>query len=82
VTARVPSGVRRPSARVRFAAALEALPERDRLVLTLRLVEGLSTLEAAGALRMPTSEVEQRMASALRTLSDELASGRAVGRVA
>src|SRR5262249_39583586 len=39
------------SLRTRVAAALEAMPERDRLVLALRLLEGLSPLESAGAPR-------------------------------
>jgi DNA-directed RNA polymerase specialized sigma24 family protein len=71
VKPRVTSGGRRLPERARLAAALEALPEMDRLVLSLRLIEGLSTLETAGALRVKADEVEKRMASALLKLSPQ-----------
>jgi DNA-directed RNA polymerase specialized sigma24 family protein len=70
---RLPAGIRRLPPRVRLAAAIEALPETDRLVLTLRLVEGLSALEAAGAMRLRVTEVEKRTASSLMALARELA---------
>ena len=66
------SGVGEAPTREHVAAALETLPELDRVVLSLRLLEGLSTLEAAGALRVTTHEVEKRTATALRLLSREL----------
>lgn len=68
---RLPSGVSRLPVRVRLAAAVEALPERDRLVLVLRLVEGLTALEAAGALKLTVRETEQRYAAALHVLARE-----------
>ena len=67
---------RRPSretpslpARVRLSAALEALTETDRLVLSLHLLEGLHTLEIAGALHLTVREVEQRRVAALTTVA-------------
>lgn len=72
--ARLPSRVRSLPTRVRLAAAIDALPETDRLVLSMRLLEGLSTLEAAGALRLTVREVEKRMATALLVLTHELGS--------
>ena len=66
------SADRGSEARVRVAAALEALPEQDRLLLSMRLLEGLTTLESAGALRMTTAEVERRTALALRVLSRQI----------
>ncbi len=62
---RLPSAVRRLPSRVRLAVALEAMPEPDRVVLALRLLEGLTAAEAAGALRMSAREVEQRLGLAL-----------------
>ena len=59
-------------ARVRVVAALDALPELDRLVLSLHLLEGLTPLEAAGALRLSEQELSRRTQSALRTLSRRL----------
>ena len=58
--------------RERIESALATLAEADRLALSLRLLEGLSTLETAGAMRVKVSEVEKRLASALRVLSHEL----------
>ena len=69
-------------ARKRLAAALEVLPELDRLVLSLRLLEGLSALEAAGALQVSAREVERRTLSASRVLSRELGIRPAARRVA
>lgn len=69
---RLPDDVRRLPPRVRLAAALEALPETDRLVLSLRLLEGLSSLETAGALRISVNEVEKRMSAATARLTLEL----------
>src|SRR5215471_7068382 len=49
---RLPTAVRRLPLRVRLAAAIERLPESQRLVLALRLLDGLSTIETAGALKL------------------------------
>jgi DNA-directed RNA polymerase specialized sigma24 family protein len=69
-------------ARKRVVAALEALPEPERLVLSLRLLDGLSPLEAAGALQLSAREVERRTLSAWRALSRQLGIRRPVRRVA
>ncbi len=79
---RLPAAVRRLPTRVRLAAALEALPEHDRLILALRLLEGLTALEAAGALRMGAREVEQRLGLALSSLARELGERSSLRRAA
>ncbi len=79
---RLPSGVGRLPSRVRLAAAIEALPEVDRLVLALRLLEGLSAQEAAGALRLPAAEIEKRTASAMLQLSREIGVDQPLRRAA
>jgi len=63
--------------RARIAAAIEALPGLDRLVLALRLLDRLSALETAGALRLPAREVEERTRLALATLAGQAAPARA-----
>ena len=68
--------IRRPSARDRRASA------RERLVLSLRLLEGLSAPEAAAALHVTAREVEQRTSVALRSLAQELALRAALKRAA
>jgi len=82
VSGRLPEDVLRLPERVRLAAAIEALPDQDRLVLAMRLLEGLSALEAAGALRCPEREVEQRYQTALLTLARELGARVAARRAA
>ncbi|HEY6194965.1 MAG TPA: hypothetical protein VI504_07990 [Candidatus Eisenbacteria bacterium] len=79
---RPPSRDRRASARERLAAAVQALPELERLVLSLRLLEGLSALESAAALRVTAREVELRTTEAMRSLAQELAARAAVRRAA
>jgi len=71
---RLPATVRRLPARVRVAAAIEALEPEARRVLTLRLVEGLSALETAGALRLPARRVERLLIEALERIVAETAS--------
>ena len=72
MSARLPDAVRRLPLRVRLAAAIERLPDAQRLVLALRLLDGLSTLEAAGALKLSAREVEARFTAALEVIADEL----------
>lgn len=72
MNARLPKKVAALPLRVRLAAALEALPETDRRVLTLRLLEGLSASETAGALNLRRADVERRTTLALTNLSTEL----------
>ncbi len=79
---RPPSRDRRASARERLAAAVQALPELERLVLSLRLLEGLSALETAAALSITARGVEQRTNVALRSLAQELAARAALRRAA
>ena len=71
---RVPSG----ASKNRMAAldeALEQLPERQRLAVTLRHIEGLSNPEIAEALETGVEAVESLTARAKRALS-ALLSGR------
>jgi DNA-directed RNA polymerase specialized sigma24 family protein len=82
VKSRELSADRVAEARRHLAVALGALPELDRQVLSLRLLDGLTLLEAAGALRLTTREVERRTESAMRVLSRELGIRRAARRVA
>ena len=79
---RAPSVDRVAESRRRLAVALGTLPEMDRLILSLRLLEGLSALEAAGALRISRHEVERRTLAASRVLSRELGIRGAARRVA
>ena len=69
---RLPKHVDRLPVRVRLAAAIESLPEAERLVLSLRLLEGLSPLEAAGALKLEVREVEVRMNAAMDVLRQDM----------
>jgi DNA-directed RNA polymerase specialized sigma24 family protein len=78
----VESADRVAEARKRLAAALDALPELDRVVLSLRLLDGLSVLEVAGALHVPVSEVERRTLAASRVLARQLGVRRSQRRVA
>jgi DNA-directed RNA polymerase specialized sigma24 family protein len=59
--------------RARVATALAALAETDRLVLALDLLEGLTVLEIAGALKLKVREVEQRRVAALAAVTRALA---------
>jgi DNA-directed RNA polymerase specialized sigma24 family protein len=61
-----------PGARARIAATLAALAEADRLVLALHLLEDLTVLEIAGALKLKAREVEQRRRAALTAIAREL----------
>lgn len=69
---RLPKQVDRLPVRVRLAAAIESLPEAERLVLSLRLLERLSPLEAAGALKLEVREVEVRMNAAMDVLRQDM----------
>jgi DNA-directed RNA polymerase specialized sigma24 family protein len=67
-----PNTDRARSRRTQLATALESLPDLDRLVLSLYLLEGLSVLEIAGALKLTTREVEQLRVAALATIAKGL----------
>lgn len=69
---RLPRAVRALPVRIRLAAAVEALAGIDRLVLSLSLLEGMSVLEIAGALKLRAREVEQRRVGALGAITREL----------
>lgn len=60
---------RRPALARRMNEAIAELEERERLVLALLLVERLTVLEAAGALRMTMREVGEVYATALQRLA-------------
>ena len=82
MNSRPTSGTGEAPTREHVAVALAALPELDRIVLSLQLLEGLTTLEAAGALRLTTHDVEKRTAAALRLLSRQLGVRPALRRAA
>lgn len=62
---------RRSALAVRLREAIDLLDERERQVLALLLVERLTVLEAAGALRMTMREVGEVYAAALQRLARE-----------
>lgn len=61
-----------PKARDMLVAALDALPETYRVVVMLRLVEGLSTHETAASLGITEANVKVRLHRAKRQLGDRL----------
>lgn len=73
---RAPAGVDRLPENVRVDAALEALDPRDRHVLALLLMERLTPLEVAGALRMTVRQVEQAFELALGRVAAEAVAAR------
>jgi RNA polymerase sigma-70 factor (ECF subfamily) len=62
------AGLRRQERRDRVRAALAALPEQDREVLVLRILEGLPTRETAAVLRISEVAVRSRQVRALDRL--------------
>ena len=66
--ASAPKG-RRSASVVRVLEAIDELEPRERHVLALLLVERLTVLEAAGALRMSMREVGEVYATALQRLA-------------
>jgi RNA polymerase sigma-70 factor (ECF subfamily) len=66
------AGLRRQERRDLVRAALEALPETDREVLTLRILEGLSIRETAAVLEMSEAAVRSRQVRALDRLKGYL----------
>jgi DNA-directed RNA polymerase specialized sigma24 family protein len=73
---RLPADVNRLPLQVRAAAEIEALEPRERQVLTLCLIEQLTSLEAAGVLHMPVGELERTLASTLDRIAAALAAPR------
>lgn len=72
----VPSVEKLP-ARVRVSAAIEKLADRERQVLALLLLERLTPLEAAGALRLTVRQVESSFALAVESIREDAATGSA-----
>ena len=68
----VPSVDKLP-ARVRVSAAIEKLADRERQVLALLLLERLTPIEAAGALRLTVRQVETSFALAVESLREDAA---------
>lgn len=66
--AAAPKG-RRSASALRVLEAIDELEPRERHVLALLLVERLTVLEAAGALRMTMREVGEVYATALQRLA-------------
>jgi RNA polymerase sigma-70 factor (ECF subfamily) len=62
------AGLRRQERRDRVRAALAALPEPDREVLVVRILEGLSAREAAAVLQISEVAVRSRQVRALERL--------------
>lgn len=54
-------------------SALRLMPVKDRQVITLCIIEGLSDGEAAALLRIPVGTVKSRLSRAKRRLADSLA---------
>ncbi len=72
MNARLPLSVRSLPAHVHAAAALESLTAHERSVLSLVLLEKLSSSETASVLGMTVKQVERVVASALDTVSREM----------
>ena len=64
-----------PEHPVLLQAAIEALPEAEREVLLLRLVEGLSGLEVAELLGKPDYWVARTLHRAMAKLREDLLGG-------
>jgi len=75
---RLPAAVDHLPEQVRIAAAIEMLETRERHVLELVLLERLTTLETAGALRLTVRDVERLLANALERIAAE--AGGVLGR--
>ena len=63
------ASTRRSALAIRVREAIDLLDERERQVLALLLVERLTVLEAAGALRLSMREVGEVYATALQRLA-------------
>ncbi|MBK7368539.1 MAG: hypothetical protein IPJ04_11680 [Candidatus Eisenbacteria bacterium] len=70
----IPSVEKLP-ARVRVSAAIEKLADRERQVLALLLLERLTPIEAAGALRLTVRQVEASFALAVESIREDAAAG-------
>jgi RNA polymerase sigma-70 factor (ECF subfamily) len=64
----IPAPEETGSSRAELASALSALPEKQREVLLMRIVDEMSLAEIAEALKIPLGTVKSRLHNALRTL--------------
>ena len=64
-----PAVSRRSALARRMRESIDSLPDRERHVLALLLVERLTVLEAAGTLKMTMREVGEVYATALQRLA-------------
>ncbi|MCC6652601.1 MAG: hypothetical protein IT348_15725 [Candidatus Eisenbacteria bacterium] len=71
----VPSVEKLPM-RIRVTAAIEKLADRERQVLSLLLLERLTPIEAAGALRLTVRQVEASFSLAVESLREETSARR------
>ncbi len=71
----VPSVEKLPM-RIRVTAAIEKLSDRERQVLSLLLLERLTPIEAAGALRLTVRQVEASFSLAVESLREETSARR------
>ncbi len=69
---RLPDAVRALPEAVRASAAIETLTPRERSVLALMLIEGLSPVEVAGALGTSARQIERLYSAALGSVSREM----------
>jgi DNA-directed RNA polymerase specialized sigma24 family protein len=78
----LPEAVRKLPLRVRMQAAIEKLEARERQVLSLMVVEGLTALETAGAMGLSKRAVETSYQSAIEAIAAETGARKAQRRAA
>jgi DNA-directed RNA polymerase specialized sigma24 family protein len=77
---RLPAAVNRLPLHVRLSAEIEALEPAERQVLSLCLLDELTPLEAAGALKRPVREIERTLVETLARLGAVVRRGRRSAR--
>ena len=78
----LPPVVRKLPLRVRMQAAIEKLEARERQVLSLMVVEGLTALEAAGAMGLSKRAVETSYQGAIEAIAAETGARKTQRRAA
>ncbi len=78
----LPPVVRKLPLRVRMQAAIEKLEARERQVLSLMVVEGLTALETAGAMGLSKRAVETSYQNAIEAIAGETGARKAQRRAA
>ncbi len=73
---RLPDAVRALPEGIRASAAIESLSPRERSVLALMLLEGLTPMETAGALGTSARQVERLYTAALDSVTREMKHAR------